>query len=1531
MTLRFDVAEQFSQRPTLRSVAVATLLEGLHELEPTLRINPDVSVVTHIADSATPSGGGLSAAINLTDCLLRHFANQSTVKWTAQQDRLLAHADASTALPVNIADIGALIDRLALGLLDHYQQALASYWQSCPAGGANCVSRWAWLAQRVRQQLIDGLDATPPRPVNHEARRLLRDIAMYPSRIERQLTVLRQPSQPSPRVCIVRLQINGNASQTMLLAAVVVFSGEQVVEYQLSGRCRSWLSLHDWEQSLGYFAGDQAQGAQVQWTAYEPDDDIFDLLTQAVLENQLAEVQRLKGRQAYDVDSLEHTLAAVTDLCGLFRADDGRPDSSAAMNLERLPLWLKQASDADRLEYSGLMSALAVAQQRANGRSFNDDLPPILEFAAIKLSEEIHKDHPQPLDFQVEHIQIQIGKVVAAMMPGGGQPFASGSVEPVYMTLPEFALANLAGLPAGNVTVHTTGAAPLPEWMTAAYAKQLTVRADIGQAYPDLLKRYLVTDSVEALRRQVLFADQLRYQLPLIALEQKIKGRLSLTGYQTVAALMKTTDAQRHVANQLIVLRPLAFVREPGHRADVAENMFIIGPAEVSTGPHLLYQPLASSPLMEFASWGALLDAIRQPGKLQDSVLVWLSDAARPLYANGGFAQPHTVRFAQGDEFAALQTPAPATLGTQTANEDVLTSLFKANARALIELADRNAISNAESRWMALKEGGWLLLNTLLPLVGGTVANALWLAQLLSSVSQWLALPVNADRRTRSTMLADLLLNISLILLHSVVSVHSLGRWRATLQSRALPEPVASTSVIVHEASSDASLGSTGTLLDFSWSAPVNRLTERQARELESFKIWPSPKLGQQVMTGPHAGLYAYRDKWLAWVGSDLFRVLVDEDGVLVVRFNDTSSTGPRLLRDGQHWRIDLSLRLLGGGPKKTILQKSRENTATIARVIEQVALLDRQEVEMFKRMTGYYKQLKTATGEVRRLFFSRFESDLVELEKVIEQRLALWQELRPGDRPSERALAEELVRLASQMVCFEGLLLQENATIVTHDIAQMHTTPEEQVVMEENVDAYLDMFKALLVNQEKGVHWSQMREALWMRLRAVPKVGEELWREQVLDLHSSNFYTPLEWKAQRMMSVLELCFSRADILETQELKLLKQLRIDKDLHAAFISQAELDKPNQYTLQDRIEVLESALLQYNKGLDIAGFVESSGFAPEQGDYFGQFLSQFNTLRDATETRLIELIHENLEPEAPVIEHVPRVDQPRKKVIRTQNHRAFVGVLREEPGDFPGLVADVRNPLNDQVIASWHQHANGEWVEIQTVLPAAAPAPQPRLAVAGELLKRARELLASVERSIAVAREQSMRAYEPEDMEDILVFKAEKLTDLADQMTRSSTDGRTSAEVSLQLARVASDLRTAAARLQAEGQLIRIAMIKMQPPTAARVSYLHRHNEINIAKVDGRKNLSGSKRNDFVQEYTLRDKDNQLLWWAHFHYGAEDADALAFTAAHLKLPEQRLLGYKALIRAATENRQVVSIYRSVISPEIAQRLFLVLSP
>jgi hypothetical protein len=115
------------------------------------------------------------------------------------------------------------------------------------------------------------------------------------------------------------------------------------------------------------------------------------------------------------------------------------------------------------------------------------------------------------------------------------------------------------------------------------------------------------------------------------------------------------------------------------------------------------------------------------------------------------------------------------------------------------------------------------------------------------------------------------------------------------------------------------------------------------------------------------------------------------------------------------------------------------------------------------------------------------------------------------------------------------------------------------------------------------------------------------------------------------------------------------------------------------------------------------------------------------------------------------------------------------------------------------------------------------------------------------------------------------------------------------------------------------------MIKQQPPTAARVEWLSGKNEIDIVPNGERRRLKGPRK-DYLQEYEIREAGTgQPLWYAHFHYAGPDSPAEAFTAAHLKLRNQRLMAGAFDLNSASSS-QLIAIYRSEISPPLANSLF-----
>jgi hypothetical protein len=1264
-----------------------------------------------------------------------------------------------------------------------------------------------------------------------------------------------------------------------------------------------------------------------QHSPSEQDDssgaDRGDRLAQAILDQQLLAIQGARSLGLGNFDEIERCVQAMTDIAQAVGDQPPTPGHAAVTRLEQLPDWLKTASSVDRLDYSRRLTDVATANGQAAGKSFDDGLPPIMAYARKALQDQLCADHPDAVGLTLDDVTMTIAKVVASAIPSAGQIFNVGTVEPVRMSPAAFALDNLASLPNGAITLTSKQGDPLPDWLTPDYLKLLVCTVDVGRTYPALLRSALITDGAQVARRRALFAEQLRVQLPLKALEQKLRGEGAITqaGYRRVCAALQPSAPLAPASSS--VLRPLAFVVEPGAVADQVSNLFVFGAADISVGPFVLYRPFAPLPLMEFASWSALRQAIAQPGELQDEVLTWMTGHARQRYGEGGFDQPHTVRFGSGSDFAPLETPEPAQLATARVDGDVFVALFDANAQAWATLADRDAVSNAQSRWALIKRGGWLALDTVMPFIGGAPGSALWLVQLLVGVDEVLVAESRPEKAASVEAWNSLLLTVSLILLHQGFTPRLAPSRRPAVAGL----DVAAGSVAVPKPSAAPDGLGRGTVLDFSWSSVSQQLSRSQADALKRFSLAPAPELEPSEL---HPGLYEHGGKTYARIDSAVYQVVVAEDEVRIVDAQDTEAHGPRLKRIGKVWSLDLTLRLRGGGPKRSARQLAQENAATLKRVNEQKAVLKARLGDLYSKITKHDALLFKMNPASRSQGISLAESDLTQAVETYEQLMALDEKLRPGDRFSDKVLGQALRELGRRIALVEGLLLQEMLGQAKNEMAAL-TSTSSRTVISQNVEPYLAMFERLLDFQNRGVHWSTVRERFWQRLRAVPKVGEGFWREDVLTLHQSHLFTRLDWTRHRFWSLLEMSVSPDGILTGLGALEVKRLRVDEPLHAAFSSHAALEKPHDYSVAEQISVLESSLREYDRASLIA--ISALETEPEALVLarFRLFMEDLSWISDLAEKRLSDLIRESEEPPGQPSEYLPTFNQPRKRVFKTQAQRTLVGRLRTPAeAEFPGEMIDVTEPASDKIIGTYHKHAERGWVEVDVVRPA-RPVSQPPAVPLEELMRQAGAGLKRVEPDIASAVRQSQRANEPEDMQDILVQKAEKLTALADKLALHTDGGVKSGTETSEADALIAQLRAGAARLADEGRSIRVAMIKAQPPTAARVNYLYRQREIDIASFDGRKNLSGPRRNDFMQEYVIRDKDQRELWWAHFHYASETASAEAFTAAHLKLPHQRFLGYKALVRAAKDNKAVVNVYRSAIGKDLAQRLFLGLTP
>lgn len=1508
MTLEYEVLERFANRPTLRQVAQVAVKEALASEFSDLALDADR---TRVVNASKPAPRRLS----IVDCLLRLFAANRTLTTEMKRYDVFASDDTTApALDINKTRMVAMFNALSAELLDRFSQALIHYWTRVDAPAE---SRARWLAGRLRSSLgewVSGADVQ-----NHPA------IAAFES-VVNPLDSGSQASAERASACV--LGYATAREQDILLPLLVVKSKRTdettYLTWSLDGAVGQYASARQVYAAAHAFA--PAAPADARWFLYEPEGDVFDALAQTLLECQLYEIEQLRHAAFDSSDELELLLAAITDVADELRGGEARTEEAALTRY--LPEWLKQATAKDRLAYVQHLQGLALTARDAGGHAFNDGIAPLFDYAASELQRLIEADHPDAPSGLAGRVNLVVDKVVAVPVPSAGAITVAGDIERIVMSLVDFALHNLASLPHGHLALTASDDRPLPDWLTADYAKALVVRADIGQRYPALLRRLLVDGGEEVTRRRQLFRDEIRQQLPLKALEQKLRGqgRVTREGYLLVKRLAE---------GGLAVLRPLAFESRPGMAADRVVGMFVIGTPVIDEGPFLLYRPFAPVPLLQFASWSALREAIVAPGDLQSDVLAWLADTARTIYDNGGFDEPHYVRVGLGFDYAPIETPPPARLATETVVGHPFDALFEGCVQALVTLAERSSVSNAESRWATLQEGGWLLLEALLPLVSGEAATALWFAQLLKAARD--LVHDAANQAVGISTVAPVLLTLGSLLLHGALARETPVYRRPGASDGWMPEAsLASVQATVVEVSSPvdeapgALPGQGRTLLDFAWTNPEKRLTAGQRERLHALRVSSEPVGLVPVAEGAWAGLLQAQDRFYVRLDQKLYAVQASEDEICIVGSDQPSTKGPWLARgaDGQ-WQLDLTLRLRGGLPRKTLRQLSEENAIKKERIYGEIRTFSARIADLHDRHAQYLVQLEKATGKVRELFMQRMEEDLISLLDAMRQCLALNEQLRVGDQIKEKTIGEELVKVIRHIEVYEGLTLTDLIEKAKGEVVDLDGDDD---LTAENVDDYLNLFRRLMDYQNVGLRWSEERDAMMQLLRDVPKVGEQFWHQRMIESDEASLYTSLDWHISRMWGLLELSFTGERLLEPEDAQTLKELRENEALHQALRSHAELERPNDYSADEQIAVLENALREYNHAADVAWLTLEQNIEGIDGDGLRRYIEEVVVVATRAENRLSELVREHVEPARKAKVRVPKVHRQNKRVIRTRGQRTVVGRVRADSEGYPGEVVDVMDSRGEKVIGTYHQHAMGEWVEVKIEKPTSPTGSKPLVPLA-ELRRSSVRLLGKVEPDIASARRQAKRAQEPEDMEDILVQKAEKLESLAFQLRRHLEDGNLDEADTQEVERQLVRLEQAANRLKSEGQQVRIEMIKAQPPTAARISYLDRLGKVNISSFNRRQNISGRRNNDYLQEFAIRDADNltNILWWAHFHYASESAAPGDYTAAHLKLPAQRKLGYKALVKMAQNDREVVQIYRSAIGRELAQRLFLALTP
>ncbi|WP_434580853.1 hypothetical protein J3P95_14180 [Pseudomonas sp. Z5-35] len=1550
------VSLQFAGRPTFEQVVQRMLVQAVKENYPTLAIDLSKTQL------ATPNEAGKSwVARPFMALVLDYLALGTPVDFSSRAglDAYLSDTFPKRLRPeaghnLDIKVIEKCVLELPWIVAAGFEQALTHYWNTdiettTPTGLNAGTSRWQWLGDTLRNLLhLRGLQQ--PR-LTEPARDALEQIVRWPDRDQRFRHNVPPVYAYSLESTLTQGTRNTVLPSTDLLLLHYTQYGLVILLCSPGSTVQSFDSMEAFNQHWRERIASQYVVDTVTLQRYEIGGNAFDTQAGLMLEQQLAAVSAVRLPSRIGLQPLNDLYNELTDPARDLR-DTPRLLPETSERLEPLlPDWLKKASVVDQTKFQHHALALAGAKRRNDGQTYLSDIQDIKRFTASALLDQMGQMNDSHSD-KAQSSRYNPDDVVLDFTVSAGYPGTVGISEKRQMSLTELAIKNLVARPSGNLKLSHRQGLTLPSWLTADFITRkdgLVEQVDIGTTYPRYLQQKLFDDLPQAQRRQGLFAEQIPAQLVLEALKQVLNSENGMTrpGLGLVEALLHLDAQNQQINGQRVVVRHLAFLRKAQAKPDIVANMFIIEAEAVHTGPHLLYRPFYSPSLQQFPTRAALLQAVVEPGDLQDSVLTWMSDAARTVYANGGFQEPHIVRFFQGDEFSVPEKPAPATIAVDEGSEELrqllhngkLTQyLYGCNARALIAQADRQSVSNSESRWAVLLEGGNLLFNAVLvPFLRGPVMAVAWLWNLMASASQDIPALSGEDPMARELAAVDLLLNL-VMLASQFPSISAPARTvvpQALKQQamdapapRAIPEqwpaPTAPSLQEGYVALPELTHAD-NTTLDFSFASARRGLTLAQRAELLRLQAPHPALLPEPVRSGPHAGLYVIDHQWHALVENRLYRVSPESDGsATIIDPMDQSRSGPvlRLNREGQ-WAMDLGLRLRGGMPGNRVMEQRRLNAEKKARLIRELReftgqqAIRQQAVDTAQAVMERVQEGATYTAEQRaarrKVLYDLLNEQIDLCEKILDNgpdyaRLNI--EPPPGTYP---ALMENVVNDARKAYVVIEMDLQ--ALLATYP---EFTRPGFELVEAAltNIQGYERYLIALSDINDRAIQSLELTDRYLEKLLNLDATGEQAFR-RLTHGRLPNERSALATKALQLPTLTSLALklndhglsaSLTNIIEP----LIKQVRSHSDLRLYDLAASE-----------HLEVLETLTEQYGKALDGLQGLKALNSTDVHEAYFDRLFKLVEGLYLDASSRLADQIKPEPKPrKRPPKRPKASAGRPLKKVIKTRHSGVLIGDLKPAGTASPIDVVELRSEVDNELLATYSQHEDA-WDVVEEQRPAPAPRTRSLRAIKSE----ARTALDRLPERLRKAEDYKKRCRHPQEIEEIMSNEAARFRQLSEELDRAFAASQTPATAAE--LRLSSQLTDAVTRLTAKGIELRTELSLQLPPTDGNLQYLFDKNLIQVARLGERKALTGTRK-DFLQEYAINDRKGFPIWYAHFHYDAAEKPKADYSVAHLKTKEQRKEHYYSLLAKADNPYAVVDVHRGRLGKPLAQSKFLPLA-
>lgn len=1331
------VRAQFAHPPSLESVARHMLAAAIAQQYPSLRIN---LARTRLAVPRAQGGWDLQPFMPKVLDYLGTGVELDLSPVDTQPYYLTDNASDWLKPDEGELDMGVierLVKELTWRLPIGLQSALSDFWSEPADTGA---SRWQWLSDVLKDTLRISALQQPGLP--QSAREAIYQVISAPELEER----IRQHAENAVHVFWLKATlVKAGVARSRMSSQVILTTQENTLTYRADGKILTYRNLDSLRRSWALKINQSFSVDEIRFEQFELDGNVFDTAAAALLNRQLESIGLLELPSSIGWQALDKVYRHITEPSNYFvAAPQAHLHTLETLN-QYLPDWLKNAGAADQARYRQYSLALATVKKTGKGRTYLSGISTLRAYAADVLHQQMRTDQLQfELDTPVHGFNelLNPDEIELTFLTVAGAHGALGIVEPVTMSLTDLALKNLIGRPKGTLSVHHRLGLNLPQWLTPDYITRrggLIEQVNIGKAYPERLENLLLSNTPDARAREKLFAEHLRVQLPLEALELCLKQESTMTtlGASYVAAVVQNRAADRVVEGRSVVIRHLALVRQPEAVPDIVNNMFIIEPANVEHGPHVLYRPLYAPSLLEFSSRDALLGAIAEPGDLQKSVITWLSDRARPIYDHGGIKEPHYVRFGLGSEFDPIEVPKPALLAVNGISNELLQYLhngqlmqflYGCNARALVEQANAESVANSESRWGVLLEGGGLIFNSLLMLPALPVPLMLTagLLGLVSLASHTIPALASNDPATREQAAADVLLNVGMLLLHQASRSGGLPTTLPTgLRTRAIrpfttlrepqiwPEPAPPRIITGSVALPGQFPNAQSTALDLSFANARNQLTPSQRERLADFMVTRPDTLPTTPPDGPRKGLYLIDQTWHALIDQNLYAVDVDPEGTaVIVSITDPRHPGPNL-QSGPlgNWSLDLRLRLQGGMPPRRIAAFQQHRTQRITQLGIELKDFFPREIPLQKAVEITHMALKSANADPR--FTEQQLATLREkLRTALHAELSAYQALLASNQerielkiPFHESIVVSLLEKSFDNRSISMAISAGEQSALMQKWSQFTTPgPDQEMAAEADRAGFAQfMHEQVALNQatiERIEQRNHYLEELFNLSEAGATIAGKLALEIPADAHTSLSLKSFQLDCLKLSSSIP---SAGSMIENR-------LDITIDPLKEHIHTHNQLNVLEFDTSKRLDILGSLVEHYGQALDALqgiGIVYSDELNPE---YFNQLCALLTDLyQDATRQLAAEISPAAQPPAKKPRKRTPSTAGGRpKKVISVRGKGKLIGELRPADSEWHKEVIEVRSDYDKHLLSTYLQHGD-EWVEIKTSPPLASTA------------------------------------------------------------------------------------------------------------------------------------------------------------------------------------------------------------------------------